>query len=283
MADLITGDTQLGATKAAVIAAMVQKELAFAAKLSPLVRDVSQYAVPGAKSVSFPKLSSFTIIDRASGVAGDASVLTSSVDTMLLDINAYCAWIIDSSDLIQSSIDAELEFAGRAAAAHGRYVDTKILAEMETVGVATTTAGVITRDIFLEMQQALLGRNANPDQMAFVCGVDSRSALLKITEFTQAQVYGSAVIPGGVIGSIYGTPVVVSNAISTANTYYMLDRDGIALGFQKNPSMSEQMANEFGTNAMRKAMDQLFGVKGQQLGVNGVLATESALVVKDNN
>lgn len=283
MPDVITGDTQLVATKQAIIAAVVQKELKEKAFLASQVRDVSQYCVPGAKSVSFPKLTSFTVIDRASGVAGDASVLTSSVDTMLLDINAYVAWIIDSSDAVQSSIDAELEFASRAAAAHARYVDSKIVAELEAVGVATTTAGAITRDIFLEMQQALLTRNGgNLDNTLFVCGPDSRTALLKITEFTQAQVYGSAVIPNGVIGSIYGTPVLVHNAIG-ATTFYMYDKDGIALGFQKAPAMSEQMANQYGTNAMRKAMDQLFGVKGQQLGVNGVGGTESALVVKDNN
>lgn len=283
MPDLITGDTQLGATKQDLIAAVVQKELQQKAFLAAQVRDVSQYAVPGAKSISFPKLSSFTVINRASGAAGDAAVLTTTTDKLDLDFNAYVAWIIDSSDKVQSSIDADLEFAARAAAAHARYVDTQIIAELETVGVATTTAGAISRDIFLEMQQSLLQRNGGVlDNTLFVCGPDSRTALLKITEFTQAQVYGNAVIPGGVIGSIYGTPVLVHNGLA-ANQYFLYDKDGIALGFQKAPSMSEQMANQYGTSAMRKAMDQLFGVKGQQLGVNGVLATESALVVKDNN
>ena len=44
--------------------------------------------------------------------------------------------------------------------------------------------------------------------------------------------------------------------------------------------MSEQKANEYGSMSVRVAMDQAFGSGGLQLGVNGVLATESPLVAK---
>ena len=81
MADAIVGNTQLGATKQALISAVVQKEIAFKAMLAGVVKNVSEFAVPGALSIGFPKLTSFTADNRASGAPGDATVLTSSVET----------------------------------------------------------------------------------------------------------------------------------------------------------------------------------------------------------
>jgi hypothetical protein len=204
------------------------------------------------------------------------------VDTLDLEWNAYVAWIIDSMDVIQSAIPAQIEFARRAAAALGRYVDTKILAELETVGVATTTAGAISRDIILEMRASLLKHHANLPDLALFISPDDESTLLKVTQFTEAQIYGSSNVPTGVIGSVYGVKVVVHAGL-VANQFYMAEKQGLCYGFQKAPSMSEQMANEYGTGAKRVAMDQLFGVNGLELGADGVGATVSALVAKDNN
>lgn len=282
MADLITGNTQLLATKQDLVAALVQKELKFATKFLPYVSDVSAYAIKGAKTISFPRLTSFTVIDRASGVQGDASQLTAAVDTLALDYNAYVAWIIDSMDSIQSNINAELEFASRAARAHARYVDEKIVSQLESEAEATATAGDLTRDIVLEMQEKLLEQNADPNMLALSISPAQRSVVLKISEFTQAQVYGNAVIPSGQIGDLYGVPVFVSNALG-AQQYFMFEKSGVAIGFQAGPSMSEQMANEFGSQSKRVAMDQLFGVKLLQIGVEGAAVGKSALAIKDAN
>jgi hypothetical protein len=277
MADLIHGNTQTGATKQDLIAALVQKELAFNAQLLPLITNVSQFAIKGAKSISFPKLTSFSVSNRTSGAQGDASVLTSSVDKLDLDQAAYLAWIVDSNDEVQSTIEWQSELAMRAAAAHGRYVDTHVISKLEAHGYAIATAGDITRDIVLDMREHLLANFANKDALSLIVGVDQEKAMLKIEEFTRAEVYGSAVIPNGMIGKVYGVPVYVHNGLA-ASSYYMFDKAGIALAFQKTPAMSEQSANEFGTGAKRVAMDQLFGAKGLQL-VSGV----SKLIVKDDN
>lgn len=282
MADLITGNTQLSATKQDLIAAVVQKELVFQAKLSQYFTDVSMFCAPGAKQISFPKLSSFTAVDRASGVAGDSSVLTATADALLLDQSAYVAWIIDSQDAIQSAIPAQLEFAKRAAGALGRFVDTKIIAELETVGVATTTAGNISRDIVLEMQTSLLNNDAPTNDFVLCISPAQRSNMLKVADFSEAQIYGGAVIPSGMIGSVYGVQVVIHNGLS-ANQYFMAHKEGLAYGFQAAPAMSAQGANQYGSQALRYAMDQLFGVKGLEIAQHGVGAGLSALVVKDNN
>lgn len=277
MADLITGNAELVATKQDLIAAVVQKELQFQAKLLPYITDVSQFAVKGAKTISFPKLTSFTVTNRTEGSPGDSSVLTAATDQIALSFNAYVAWIIDSMSEVQTSINAQMEFAKRGASSLGRYIDTQILA------VATSDAGLdvgaapITRDLVLDMREYLLSGEGNMDDLVLVIGPDQEKEMLKISEFTQAQVYGGAVIPNGVIGKVYGIPVLVHNGVA-AGKAHMWEKSGIALGFQKSPAMSSQPANEYGTSAVRVAMDQLFGVDSLQRAVGGAAAGKSRLI-----
>ena len=258
--------------------AAVQKELQFKAKLVGQITDVSSFAMPGHDQISFPKLSSFTVVDRVAGIAGDATALTDTKDTLDLEFNAYVAWIIDSKNKMQTRINASIENATRAASAQARYVDTQIIAEAETAGTVSAGAvGDVTRDIILEMQEDALVANADADKLSFWISPQQRTALLKIAEFTRADAYGSSNIPGGVVGSVFGVPVVMHNGLG-AQQYFLVEKDGLAIGFQKGLSMDEESANSFGVGAKRVAMDQLFGVKALQ-----VTGGFSALIYKDAN
>ncbi len=283
MADAIHGNTQLVATKQDLVAAMVQRELKFQSKLLPFVSDYSQFAVKGAKTVSFPRLASFTAVDRASGVAGDATTILSSTDQLALDKAAYVAYIIDSQDSVQSVLNYELECAKRAASAHARFVDTTILANVESEAEATATvSALITRDVVLEMRTKYLKQFGLISEAALWISPAQEEAMLKITQFTEAQIYGNSNIPSGVIGSVYGIPVIVHAGMSDAQ-YYLVGKGGLAIAFQQSPMMSEQGANEFGAGAKRVAIDQLFGTKGLQIAEAGAAAGKSALMIKDGN
>lgn len=277
------GDTELSATKQDLIAARVQRELLFAAKLSPLFTDVSQFAVKGAKSISFPKLTSFTAPDRASAVAGVPSVLTSTVDQLDLEHRPYVSWIVDENDEVQSTLNFQLEAAGRAASAHGRRFDTEVIAELEAAGVATTTVGAFSYAISLEMRDAFLSREGNMDQAAWIMSGDQETALLGIDEYKRQDVYGpNGAIRAGQMGTLFGAPVIRHNGLG-ASTYYLADKDAIAYGFQRSPMLDSEKDIDYGTGAMKWAMDALFGVKALQIEQAGVAAGESALIVKDNN
>lgn len=280
MADLITGNTQLAPTKADIITALVQKELAFRSKLASTVSDVSSFAVKGAKSIAFPKYSSFTVVNRASGVAGDASQLTALTDVLSLNFNAYVAYIIDSFDEVQSSVENQSLFAQRAAAAQARYVDSQLVTALTAAAGLDVGAAPITRDFILSMMSYIEGNDGNLDQTVLVIPPAQKAEMLKIADFSQAQIYGVANIPSGVIGSVYGVPVIVSNAMGSTSAL-MYDKDGMALGFQKAPSMSEQGANQYGTGAVRVAIDQLFGMCPLQTGNKGTTVNvTSPLIAK---
>ena len=127
------------------------------------------------------------------------------------------------------------------------------------------------------MREQLLTNNADPENLYMAVSPAQESILLAIDEFVTPEKYGQAIIPGGVLGRLYGVNMIVHNGL-VGDSYYMYDKAGMAVGFQMGPQMSEQGANEFGSQAMRVAMDQLFGVKALQV-TGGV----SALIAKDNN
>jgi hypothetical protein len=289
----VTGNTELAPTKQDLIAAAVQRELRERSFLTQHVTDVSGFAGKGMKSISFPRLSSFSVQLRASAAAGNLQALSASVDTLDLNLPAYVSWLLDSNDDIQSTIDYQVEAAMFAARAHGRFVDDEIVKEALTVAslsVNGATPADIDRDAILEMRRYLIENNADMSQVVLVVPPSQEEALLKVNQFTAAEVYGSAVIPSGVIGRVYGIPVLIHNSseLDDADENFqqavMFDKSGLAIGFQRSPNFDEQKAIEYGTGAMRQALDQLLGIKGMQLGVSTpkhtVGATVSPLVAK---
>jgi hypothetical protein len=285
MSDIITGNSELGSTKQDLIASLVQKELAFNAVLTRWFTDLSSLALPGSKSVSVPKLGSFTVVDRAEGAAGEATALTATVDQLLLDKNAYVSWIIDSMTALQSNIPAQLEFARRAAAAQSRYVDSQIIAELRTVAASFVNVGSdvnITYANTVDMVQDLEEANADMSQAVWLVSPQQKGALMKLDEFKRADIYGSANIPRGLVGEIHGVPVVMHNGLAGKEAF-LCEKSGVAFAFQKGAQYGEQPEIEYGVGAMRAAIDQLFGIKGMQIAQAGAGAGKSPFVLGLND
>lgn len=263
-----------------LIVSLVQKELIEKAMLATTVRDLSGFATKGTKSISVPKLSSFTVTNRAFGAAADAQALVDAVDTISLNFNAYIAFLEDHRDVYQSTIEYRMEAAQRAARAHAKYVDQQIIAGLELVaGTNLAAVADITKSDILEMRQTIVSFNGDLSKSTLVVAPDQESAMLAIDDFVRADAYGTSNIASGVIGRVYGVPVMVSNLVK-AGQALMYDLDGFGLAFQEGVQMSEQKANEYGANSVRVAIDQIFGVGGLELGEQGVGATLSPLVVK---
>lgn len=285
MADVITANTELGVTKESLIASIVQKELAFRAKLTPFFTDLSSLAIPGYDRISVPKLSSFTVVDRAEGTKGEASALTASVDTLLLDQNLYVSYIIDSVTALQSNIPAQLEFARRAAAAQARAVDTKLIEEIRNVAFSFINVGADVNVSYSNLTTMVKELEENDAEMAdavFLVSPAQKEAMFALSEVKQAQNFGQATLPSGVIGTFLGIPVVMHNGLASKELF-LCEKSGLAFAFQKGASYGEQPEIEYGVGAMRAAVDQLMGVKGMQLGMKGAGAGKSPLIIGLND
>lgn len=285
------GNTELSATKQEVIAEIAQRALIQSSKFLGTMRDVSNRAVKGAASISFPKYSSlFTVENRASATAGTNQNPAFAKDTMDLSFRAHIQWVIDSDDEIESTLDVQRELIEHAAQEHGRYIDEQTIAAMESAAITTTTAGNISQAVVLEMQQVLLQNKASMNNLYLQVSPKQHAILLQIDPFISADKYGSAIIPDGVLGRIYGVNVVVNTELAP-DQYFMYHMDGFAVGFQRQPQFDEVAQPQFGAGAKLQVLTQKFGLKALQVGVPGAfladgttgLTTEAAHIVKDNN
>lgn len=269
----VVGNTELTASKNALIVALVQRELIAKGVVMPSLTDASMFAVKGAKSISIPRAGSFTVEDRASAASASLVGVTYATDTITLNQMSTVSWVVDPQDEIESSVDVQADLAARAARAHAKNFDSLVIAGLETASTATTTAGAISKAIFLEMRQSLLSANADPGQLTFLCGPASESALLQIGDFVQSYAYGQAVIPTGRLGKLFGVEVKLSNQIS-GNTFYMYDKAGYGFAIQQQLQMGERPAPEYGSSAVLKVLDMKWGHAALE---------NSLLVFKDNN
>jgi BarA-like signal transduction histidine kinase len=236
--------------------------------------------VKGSKSISFPKLTSFSVSNRTEGSAGDASALTATVDQLSLNVLAYVAYVIDSVTAQQANIQVELEYAKRAAAAHGRYVDSQIISALASAAASFENVGAdvdVTYANLLSMRKKLMQSDANMMDCVILASPAQESVLFGLDEFKRADVYGQGNIPTGVIGRILGMPVFVHNGLADKQLF-MYEKSGLAIGFQQGAQMSEQGANEYGSGAKRVAIDQLFGLKALETGLKGASAGKSPLI-----
>lgn len=278
----LIANTEMAPTKMDLIVAAAQRELKASAQLAGFFSDKSAFAVKGSKSVSFPKLSSFTAQDRASGAAGAEQVVSATVDQLLLNKNKQVLWVIDPADEIQSTLSWELETVRLAASAHGRQFDRDLVDAAMAARTEVSAAGAITRDLVLEMIEYLTKNFARKDQIALFVSPRQKTNMLKISEFTQAQIFGNAVIPSGTIGQVYGVPVVEAPILTDAE-YFMADKDGLAYALQKAPQYDEQKAIEYGAGAMKRTLDQLYGQKALQIAQGTAAAGKSALIIGYND
>lgn len=275
----VISNTEMAPTKMDLIIAAAQRELKASAQLAGFFSDKSMFAVKGSKSVSFPKLSSFQALDRASGTAGTEQVVSASADKLDLNKNKQVLWVIDPSDEIQSTLNWELETVKLAASAHGRQFDRDLVDAALASRALVGTSGMISRDIVLEMIEYLTKNFATKAQTALFIAPNVKTAMLKIAEFTQAQIFGNAVIPTGTIGQVYGVPVVEAPILNDGE-FFMADKDGLAYALQKAPAYDEQKAIEYGAGAMKRTLDQLYGMKALQIDAGpAVQSGKSGLII----
>ncbi len=154
------------------------------------ITDVSNFAMAGLKQISFPKLTSFTVGNRAEGVLGETTALTASVDTMNLDYNAYVSWAIDAFTAKQANINSQLESIKRAAAAQGRYVDTEIIAKLASLAASFENVGAdsdVTYSNLVDMRKKILKADGIIGMSTIIASPAQEAALLKLDEFKRSR------------------------------------------------------------------------------------------------
>lgn len=269
-------------TKNNLIISLVQRELQASMKILPFLTDYSAFAAKGVKTVSVPRLSSFTAANRAFGAAFGESTLTDAVDALNIDQNTGVLWIEDKADEIQSSIEFRMEAAKRAANSVGRFTSSAIYTGIDGAAGLSINGGVpadVTKDNMLALREYVLCNEGNLDSMVFLVGCDQETVLLNIADFIRADSYGAqpTALQSGVIGKLYGVPVVIDNLIKTQQVY-CIDKAGYGYAAQRQMNMQEESDVSYGTNAQKVVVDYLWGHAPLQVGEKSAGAGNSPLI-----
>jgi hypothetical protein len=269
----IISNTETAAVKQAAIAELVQRELKFSSKLLQTVTDVSVFAKPGDKSVSFPKAGSLTVVNRAPGVQGVSEAVTFTTETLNYDYRAHVQWTIEDMDAYQSKPDIKAELIKRATAAHGRQIDTNILAKLD-LNSGHQVAGAISSSKITEGIQFLDQNFAMDQDRYLVLPALGRKQILDIADFVRADSFGNSNIPNGVVGTIFGVNVIIQAGATKA---FMYSKEAINWAFQKGAQYGEQADITLGNGSFIAVMDQLYGSLSSRLGEGKALDNTTVL------
>ena len=254
----IVGQTDVNATRQALVSQLIQEALQERAKMLPLV---SRYDAPnGAQSVGIPRRDAAS---KASALSEDAEVsadaMTLSVDTISL---AQYPKRFDVSDLakIQSSVDVNSLVVEDIASSLARTLDELILTELFTAGrytsvdndqndgsepdhvLALSSGPADIKGDILNARKLLKNQGVQFDgRVHAVCTPATEEALLSEGDFVRADAYGAREhILNGEIGMLYGirfhTHSEITDVSSTAQMA-IFHENAVAVGIQKEFSL----------------------------------------------
>lgn len=279
MADYI-GDTAVDVSKAELIVNMLQPKLRQSLLLLPTITDVSGRAVPGAKSISYPKIDGEFVVNKlpyphdndAVTTACEPQVLTMTEDELILDCHPNVVWAIPDSANLQSMVDLELAGLDHAVYAHGRDIDKCIWQDMfDGAAVANNVAntGEVYENI-LCAEEKLRAADV-PYEMGdifYSISPAAKKALFTGTvhKITDASVYGNQVpLVKGEIGMLGGARLIVTNhAVDTVGGLditgqMMWHRKAMVFGLQKAPNYETD--RDIKCKVTEYSVDQFYGKK----------------------
>ena len=226
-------------------------------------------------AINIPEMSLVSASDKAAG--SDVSYDATATTTTQLSINKhkYVAKLFEDVALIQSEADLVEKYARMMGEALARQVDADIWAELDGLNqsIDLSADNTLTAAIF-ESALANLGENdvpymdgqcsmvVNPTLFADILNPSAGIAQYFIRNDAVGE--GNKGLRSGMVGSLYGIDVYMSNAVSSSGT------DGVVAGaiFHKSAGVfasqqSVRVQSEYSVDALgtKVVSDLLYGVQ----------------------
>jgi N4-gp56 family major capsid protein len=279
MANANMGITEVTATAKAEISNLIQSFLIQESIFFSKVSDFSVLAVRGSKSIAVPRSAGFAaVLDKAentSSVLDDTN--TYAVDTINLNKHKYIQFLLEDYADTQSSVAIAQDSLMKAAKMIALQLDKDIITELKAASAAApdhlikyidVATNVIARGDILAARALLVNQNINPRECYIAVSPEKEGQLLNISDFIDASKYGSnEPIQGGVIGKIYGMPVLIHSGL-TANETLVWHPTAVGLAIQAAARVqSVYDLKELGT---RYCIDTIYGVETLDSGKRNV-------------
>lgn len=284
MADVQISDTQMSGSGSVgeKISALAQAVLREEAVLAGYFRDVSEFAVKGVDSITFPGIGSFTVQNRTNGTTNDRQAPAVFKDNMALDQNAYIKYGIDGASEIESTLNWKIECARIAAGDHVDYFENKLLTTAEAyaqpVDLTLESGDIEIVRVLVDMRKAYLESKSKKMDALWILSPDFEAKILSNPSLLSVNGVGSVFIENGEVKKIYGFPAEVK--LNAANDVLLVNKTAVHYGFQLGPKYKEQSDVNYGTDGVLCAMDQKFGTGAARVLTTGGNAGKSAVIFK---
>jgi|CXWL01.1.fsa_nt_gi N4-gp56 family major capsid protein len=271
------GQTEVTAASQALVANVVQTVLKQKSILMGTVDDYSKFAVKGSKSVSVPKRTQYAAADKSENTDLTSQVLTYSVDTIALDKHKAIYSKLERIAGAQANVDVASDILLESAAELALQIDKDIITQLKLISTSApdhwldyvdTAGNALAIADIVNARKLLNKQNVPLDNRFMVISPDKEADMLNITNFIQAQNYGSnQPLINGEIGRVMGFTVLVHNSLSALDSlFYHKSHCGFAMQIQPEFATMFQLASvsdEF-------LLHQLYGTKVMSAGIRGV-------------
>jgi N4-gp56 family major capsid protein len=273
----IISDTEVGATRQEVVAALVQEVLKQKSVLIPTVSNYSSFAVPGSYIVDIPKRTQFAAADKTEDTDLTAQALTFTVDQLLLNKHKAIYSEVEMKGSIQSNVNVRAEVLKEQAMELALQVDKDIITQLKLVSTAApdhlldyanSPTDTIQQTDILEARKLLNIQKVPMGDRFMMVSPDQEKAMLLLSDFVRADAYGSAGgLINGEIGRVYGFTVLMHTELSAAETLYW-HKSHAAYATQMNPDFKE----DFDLKGIKAEylLHMLYGSKVLDSGKRGV-------------
>lgn len=263
------GVTEVAATQQDLVASIVQETLKEKSMLLDKVSDWSQFAVPGAKSVSAPRRSQMTADDKTENTDLTPQVITFSGD--VIDLTLHKAIFAKLEDIagLQANVNVEAEIIKEMAAELALQVDRNILVELRLASAAApdhildyndTAGNVLALVDFAEARKLLRRQNIMPDNDWFAAlSPEKEKDLLGIENFISAEKYGSReALLNGEVGRVFNFRILIHSELTALETI-MWHKGAVGYATQMQPNFETD--RDLKSTSTEYLLQNLYGVK----------------------
>lgn len=270
------GFTEVDATRAALIASIVQETLKQSSIFMGTVSDYSGWAPKGAKSVAIPRRTQLAAADKTENTDLTAQEMTFSVDTIALDKYKAIFVELERHASLQSSVDVQAQLIKEMALELALQVDKDLYVQMKLASasapdhrVAFANTSTLGKADILTARKLLNIQNVPMDARWLAVNPLHESELLAISEFVEADKYGSSQgLVNGELGRLFGFRVIMSNVVED-NNVIAYHQTAVGLAMQQQPQF--EMDKNLKNVADQFLLHEVYGVKVLDTGKRQVL------------
>lgn len=273
MTDFFQDITTITPVLQTIVAKLCTDEVALKGILSNYVQDWTPHIGPGMTALKIPSATSFLTNNKVASTADTHQVVNWKTQTLTIDKIKRITVRVEDAARTQGLQIVEQVIVERMATSLTRQLDADILPAMRLAYPGDGSANNGNRiqmtgnsHTTLALADILLGNqildeyNIDQDGRFLVVSPAQRANLLGMVGFSSANPAAGGVLINGLLGTLFGIPVVVYSGLARAEAILM-QKSHVAFGRQQAVKFEAQRAPlEFASDDF--AIGQMYGILG---------------------